>query len=158
MVEPDYLRFALALVAELKPHSLIAVGDAAEALARTYQQQAQCDVVTLPPGSTALPSSARYDLALLLGRWDRAGRVDAATLLSRLRDVHARRLLASLASDSVFQHGDLIGHGLTSLGHFNGPEGDVELFEFDIATYKTTPDWLNSKNWANPQLFDKYRW
>ncbi|WP_404840873.1 DUF6231 family protein [Alkalilimnicola ehrlichii] len=27
-----------------------------------------------------------------------------------------------------------------------------------MATYKTTPDWLNSRNWAHPELFDKFRW
>ncbi len=29
---------------------------------------------------------------------------------------------------------------------------------FDIAHYKTIPDWLNSRHWANPDLWGKYRW
>lgn len=38
----------------------------------------------------------------------------------------------------------------------NTPE--IALYQFDIAKYKPTPDWLNPKNWANPQLWDRYRW
>jgi hypothetical protein len=29
---------------------------------------------------------------------------------------------------------------------------------FDVGSYKATPDWLNARHWANPQLWDKYRW
>ncbi|MDD3447840.1 MAG: DUF6231 family protein [Gammaproteobacteria bacterium] len=34
----------------------------------------------------------------------------------------------------------------------------VHLYGFDIATYKVTPDWLNSRYWANPELWDRYWW
>lgn len=36
--------------------------------------------------------------------------------------------------------------------------GDTNFYGFDISDYKRTPDWLNSKYWANPRLWDKYRW
>ncbi|MGC8698509.1 MAG: DUF6231 family protein, partial [Halothiobacillus sp.] len=29
---------------------------------------------------------------------------------------------------------------------------------FDMGSYKATPDWLNARHWANPQLWDKHRW
>ncbi|WP_290652932.1 DUF6231 family protein [Aquisalimonas sp.] len=32
------------------------------------------------------------------------------------------------------------------------------LYGFDVGTYKTTPDWLNPRYWANPELWGKYRW
>ena len=31
----------------------------------------------------------------------------------------------------------------------------VLLFIYDIAEYKDNPDWLNNKNWANPELWEK---
>ncbi len=31
----------------------------------------------------------------------------------------------------------------------------VEVFIYDISEYKDNPDWLNSKNWANPELWEK---
>jgi len=29
---------------------------------------------------------------------------------------------------------------------------------FDLKTYKTVPDWLNPRFWANPQNWEKFRW
>ena len=31
----------------------------------------------------------------------------------------------------------------------------VIVFIYDIAEYKDNPDWLNNKNWANPELWEK---
>ena len=31
-------------------------------------------------------------------------------------------------------------------------------WSYDIRTYKSVPDWLNPKFWANPENWDKYRW
>lgn len=35
---------------------------------------------------------------------------------------------------------------------------DYELWQFNLFDYKQIPDWLNSKFWANPQNWDKFRW
>jgi len=32
------------------------------------------------------------------------------------------------------------------------------LFKYNISDYKTTPDWLNADNWANPEMWGKYWW
>ena len=29
------------------------------------------------------------------------------------------------------------------------------IYAYNISNYKMTPDWLNSKNWANPELWEK---
>ena len=31
----------------------------------------------------------------------------------------------------------------------------VHVFIYDISEYKDNPDWLNNKNWANPELWEK---
>ena len=38
-----------------------------------------------------------------------------------------------------------------------GPSSNskVQVFIYDISEYKDNPDWLNSKNWANPELWEK---
>ena len=33
--------------------------------------------------------------------------------------------------------------------------GKVQVFIYDISDYKDNPDWLNDKNWANPELWEK---
>ncbi len=32
------------------------------------------------------------------------------------------------------------------------------LYYFDIFNYKDVPDWLNSRFWSNPEMWDKARW
>ena len=29
------------------------------------------------------------------------------------------------------------------------------FYAYNISNYKMTPDWLNSENWANPELWEK---
>tara|TARA_B100000035_G_scaffold311598_1_gene321428 strand:- start:3238 stop:3681 length:444 start_codon:yes stop_codon:yes gene_type:complete len=31
----------------------------------------------------------------------------------------------------------------------------VHVFIYDISEYKDSPEWLNNKNWANPELWEK---
>ena len=31
----------------------------------------------------------------------------------------------------------------------------IKVFIYDISEYKDNPDWLNNKNWANPDLWEK---
>ncbi len=72
--------------------------------------------------------------------------------LTRLRDLLARQVLV-LANQ---QYSSL----LHTLGFSQVEQLEQEMFiwQFNILSYKQTPDWLNSKYWANPENWDKYRW
>lgn len=37
-------------------------------------------------------------------------------------------------------------------------ESQLTLYLFQLYAYKSPPEWLNSRYWANPELFDKFRW
>lgn len=37
-------------------------------------------------------------------------------------------------------------------------ESELSLYLFQLYAYKSPPDWLNNRYWANPELFDKFRW
>tara|TARA_Y100001936_G_scaffold218236_1_gene230748 strand:+ start:4663 stop:5097 length:435 start_codon:yes stop_codon:yes gene_type:complete len=40
--------------------------------------------------------------------------------------------------------------------YFGLSENDeAQVFIYDISEYKDNPDWLNNKNWANPELWEK---
>ncbi|HKJ94617.1 MAG TPA: DUF6231 family protein [Gammaproteobacteria bacterium] len=110
-------------------------------------------------GLSDLGTADHYDLAIV----DSAAsfpETEVPMLLSRLRDLNARRVLVVVrpgASGAWTRH-SLIGFGYTHRGQATIGEQDVDLFQFDIDTYKHTPDWLNPSNWANPELWDRYRW
>jgi predicted glycosyltransferase involved in capsule biosynthesis len=46
-----------------------------------------------------------------------------------------------------------ISYGYKYQGKCNNDK--VLIFIYDIAEYKDNPDWLNNKNWANPELWEK---
>ncbi len=39
--------------------------------------------------------------------------------------------------------------------HEMDDNNEIIVFIYDISEYKDNPDWLNSENWANPDLWDK---
>ncbi|MDZ7809816.1 MAG: DUF6231 family protein [Arhodomonas sp.] len=108
---------------------------------------------------TALQPGVRYDLALIAA--DAAIEPgDAAVVLARLRDLCARHVLAATDATASYpwRRSDLVALGYIHLGDCRDAAGPVSLYEFDISTYKTTPDWLSPRNWANPEMWDRYRW
>lgn len=73
--------------------------------------------------------------------------------VTRLRDLLARRVL-------VLAHADFTDL-LRSLGFSQIEQLEQHgliLWQFNILSYKQVPDWLNSKYWANPENWGKYRW
>ena len=62
-------------------------------------------------------------------------------------------------NDTEFTESDLkyknilIGYGYKYFGLSEDNKADV--FIYDISEYKDEPDWLNSDNWANPELWEK---
>tara|TARA_Y100000768_G_scaffold365199_1_gene326279 strand:+ start:9351 stop:9782 length:432 start_codon:yes stop_codon:yes gene_type:complete len=47
----------------------------------------------------------------------------------------------------------LVSHGYKH--HKIDDNNKIKVFIYDISEYKDKPDWLNSENWANPELWDK---
>ena len=89
----------------------------------------------------------------------------AIHVLARLRDLHTKKLLivAPIGEQwknhcSYWEETDLVALGFIVKAKIMVEQKPVHIYTFDIASYKTTPDWLNNKYWANPELWDKYWW
>nr|WP_284047489.1 DUF6231 family protein [Guyparkeria hydrothermalis] len=76
------------------------------------------------------------------------------SLLAALRDRANRRIMVHLGKGRV---GDADDRQMVALG-YRRLQAEIPLYQFDIETYKDTPDWLSPRNWANPELWGKYRW
>lgn len=91
----------------------------------------------------------------------------AMQLIGRIRDFHARHLLvmyqveqgrSSGENASTWQRQDFIACGMRLFNKYSAGSHDLHVYRFELSDYKITPDWFSSKFWANPELFDKYRW
>lgn len=105
-----------------------------------------------------LPFTQRFDLGIVI--------LDTETMLSldqqqktqmlvKLRDLFAKRIVvvSKLHDEQLLR-----ALGFTQLIDKTTHESDFALWQFNILTYKHIPDWFNSKFWANPENWDKFRW
>jgi len=85
--------------------------------------------------------------------------VSLTRLLARLRDLHSDRVI-HFDNCQSWSLADSLALGFIRAEESlqNISSAGVQVFEFDIRTYKSAPDWLNAKHWANPEHWGKYRW
>ena len=105
-----------------------------------------------------LPFTQRYDLGLVLldslELLDISGN-QKSQLLVKLRDLMTKRIVVV----SQLQDEKLLRSlGFTQLIDKTQHDSDFALWQFNILTYKHVPDWFNSRFWANPENWNKFRW
>jgi len=156
------------LVQQFRPQQILSIGPAGQELFADYL--ASCKQCALREDSTsptldALDNYGRFDLVFVSHVLERMPKPKAEQLIARLRDLHCDRLIIVMPigtdwSDHVshWQQTDLLGLGFSLLAEFHSNDHLVHIYAFDIASYKTTPEWLSSKYWANPEIFNKYWW
>ncbi|ENV60241.1 DUF6231 family protein [Acinetobacter soli] len=106
----------------------------------------------------SLPFTQRYDLGFVVfdtAEMQNISETEKAQVLVRLRDLMAKRIVVvSKRQDEKL----LRSLGFTQLIDKTLHDADFALWQFNILTYKHVPDWFNSKFWANPENWDKFRW
>ena len=101
----------------------------------------------------ALPPDLRVDVALVAAGAEDA--LDAVVpLLARLRDVHAGRVVFQDTAE-IAAPGDMLALGFEAK---ESPSVDGLLYVRDPAEAERPREWNNSRNWANPDNFSRYRW
>jgi hypothetical protein len=153
-------------VAAQRPASLLALGPAAAALAPSTASRGAppLRVHALPDARTVadLETDVTVDLALVAGLLEECDKRGAEIMLARLRDVQARRVLIVMDTERAAAQGwdqnAMFALGFERIQRVTESGRPFELYGFDIRRYKVTPDWLNARFWANPELWNKFRW
>ena len=104
----------------------------------------------------------RYDLAVIILSNDSA--IDTQ-IIQRCRDLFAKHCLVV---QNLSEHAPgvvVVSFGLSRLHEQPIVENDpdhhttsYQVWQFNLFDYKHLPDWFNSKFWANPELWNKFRW
>ena len=83
---------------------------------------------------------------------------EAIIWLSMLRNRHSQHLVlvvnSEMANQQNWQIADYLALGLQQ----HSSDSAYQLFSYNIESYRPKRDWLNSRFWANPENYDKYRW
>ncbi|WP_407304359.1 DUF6231 family protein [Acinetobacter sp.] len=106
----------------------------------------------------SLPFTQRYDLGMVLldsSELLDISNVQKSQLLVKLRDLMAKRIVvvSQLQDEKLLR-----ALGFTQLIDKTQHDRNFALWQFNILTYKHIPDWFNSKFWANPENWNKFRW
>lgn len=160
------------LISESRPDSVLLVGTTADNILANYLAQRKllnrpCRVVFVHRDQAleAIPKLGRFDAGIVVDSLEFLDKPRAGQLIARLRDLHTSRFCALVPIGdgwegrvSHWTSADLLSYGMKLVNHYQADGGSLHLYKYDIASYKSTPDWLNPRNWANPELWNKYRW
>lgn len=106
----------------------------------------------------SLPFTQRYDLGFVVldnTEMSSLSDVTKAQFLVKLRDLMAKKLVVVATEQDNKLMRSL---GFTQLIEKSAQGNDLAIWQFNILNYKHVPDWFNSKYWANPEHWNKFRW
>lgn len=106
----------------------------------------------------SLPFTQRYDLGfVVLDNLEMSSLSDVtkAQFLVKLRDLMVKKLVVVATEQDNKLMRSL---GFTQLIEKSAQCNDLAIWQFNILNYKHVPDWFNSKYWANPENWNKFRW
>lgn len=138
----DHLR---ARLLEIQPESVCALDEQAHQLAASM----------LPDTPVRMLENAPEQHCTLALGIDALNGLDAAQarhLISQTRLYIAPRILLVVQSACALDEATFraLGFALT----FSDPGEGLRIHDYDLATYKTVPDWLNSRHWAHPERWE----
>ena len=104
----------------------------------------------------------RYELAVIILSNDSA--IDTQ-IIQRCRDLFAKHCLVVQNLSEPATGVDVVSFGFSRLHEQPIVENDqdhhatnYQVWQFNLFDYKHLPDWFNTKFWANPELWNKFRW
>lgn len=123
--------------------AICALDDGAQELAHALLPQ------TLLPHCDAMPSEKHAQLALVKDALRDLDATQARALLARARNFIAPRIIVIADAHCALARLDFLALGFEILARDEAWQ--ITLYQFDIATYKQVPDWLNARFWAHPE-------
>lgn len=158
MTDYDHLSTLISpLIAQFQPKSVLIVGETAQ---NCYPNALNTEKQLIkPPFSVEQLSHIKpIDLAVVSDITSTLTKHDATQWLGTLRNRHAAHIIIISDSEASSQQGwqlnDYLGLGMKQIQSI----GNYQLFSYAIENYQIKKEWLNSKNWANPEMFGKHRW
>ena len=146
----------LTRIAQQRPARLLWLGQiSADAQAWLAKALPECQLTQ----SETLPEAQRFDLCVIDGPLETLPRKEGQALIGQVRNLFSSQLLIALRPNvQQWQETDLYAQAVQLDERLVEDEQPACLASFNLLAYKPAPDWLNARFWANPEMFDKFRW
>ena len=160
------LEQTLGLIAELKPNTLLVLSPTMFELLTAAKPNCQVlilDITSIPTESVAEQLNdliQDINLVLVGDEIESLDSSSARQVIGQLRNTLNAQILALLSSSAPLDFADMIGLGFKrEANEFSETDKNrMTLYTYDIANYNKKREWNNSRFWANPENFDKFRW
>lgn len=138
------------LIESLKPSTLLLMGE-------ELDSPQDAETVQTADSLEQFKSITRQRLAIINGFPEEISADDGTQILAALRDLKSEIIYVLHRDvDERWQETDFRALGFRHIKQYPEETPPKTLYYFDIYDYKLTPDWLNSKFWANPERWDIY--
>ena len=156
----DQLEQIMGLVADLKPRNLLVISKKLHPLIEASKPE--CTLTSLDLLATPLeilseqlnPFVHSVDMVLIAEDIEALDRDQATQVIGQMRNVLNAQIIAVLSNNAPLGFNEMIGLGFKRESLDQG----LAIYTYDIANYNKKREWNNSRFWANPQNFDKFRW
>jgi hypothetical protein len=165
VVAHSYERDLNLVAQESTLRTILALGPRAADVFDLYRaRHPECALSVIEEGDwiRAVEGLGIFDLVFIRGILEHLTKSEANILIGRLRDLHTQRLYALVPvgntwpdHKSHWEQNDLIALGMERMNVYAEGGQPLHLYRFDLRTYKTTPEWFNSRYWAHPELWDR---
>lgn len=143
---------------QFNPQSVLVAGESARQCLKECQDT-RSQTLTTPFSQSQLQHIDSVDLAIISDLTETLPLQAGQQWLGYLRNLHAPHIILIsepvLAQQQGWQFHDYLAMGLH---HIAGTSDGLQVFSYAIENYQPKRDWLNSRFWANPENYDKYRW
>lgn len=152
----------LRLTAQMKPASIVVLGGECGLFNDYLHSAHHSRILCVSHGDymQGIRALYRVDLAFVSGVLGSMSKREGEILLAELRDVHAQRVIvvSRKSEGNDWSECDFLAMGMYRIGSYATDDDEISVYTFDLYDYKPTPDWLNNRDWAHPELYDKHWW
>jgi hypothetical protein len=174
-IQAELLFDTQSLLESICPKSLLLIGAPIKNIADEYLKQCDsihqnCHIEKIDTKANINDSvfNQRYELAIVANLLESTSRTHAQQVLAKLRNLCAPQIILMFMHNQDGEHpnsetwsrNDILALGFNLFANYEDHDGRIKasLYQYNLDNYKKTPDWFNSKHWANPDLWDKYFW
>lgn len=145
-------------VRQFHPKSILTAGDTA-AMCLQIDNDTKLQHLTTPFNQRQLQHIEPIDLAIVSHLTESLDKASAQQWLGMIKNRYAPHVLLishpAHAQAQGWQFTDYLAMGFR---HIAGTDDGLQVFSYAIENYQPKRDWLNSRFWANPEMYDRYRW
>jgi hypothetical protein len=156
-ISSDLSKIILPFIQQFQSKTILTAGETAITLAKEVHDTRSITLKS-PFKLTQFQSLSLVDLAIISDLIESHSKEIATQWFGILRNRHAQHIILITDKNKAVAPGWTLADFLALGLRLHHSSDDLQIFTYAIENYQPHHDWLNSRFWANPENYNKYRW